>query len=194
MIPDFFHSVYEGGPFSQCDCCRTDLTAPGTIYLVLKHLHHRADGPAEAIVEFALCVDCLMTQVPDPSEESREAIMAFRAERRAELPPSDRIFQRPPADNVPEACELCGRAAGDCRTFSARAVVETDDEGTPSMHRMVGTRFTGMSPAMMCDQCHGQMSERLSRQTRDDWDRFYEQIDDSPPALEWDDSPRPVFV
>ena len=187
-LPTAFHSSFDG-PFDRCRICDCDLTEPGTVSIVLKYMHTRRDTEPESIVEFAACLPCLQTKVPPPSEQSLEAIVEFRVRRMRERPP----VQLPPSDGVPDCCEMCGRPTDDCRTFSMRAEVEADEDSDlriimrPSLAWMTG------SPAMMCDDCNTQLAESISQQTRDGWDRFYDDYIDDTPQLAAD-GPRPLLV
>lgn len=189
-LPRIFHSVRSEDVFRTCDLCACDLTEPGRRHIVLKAFHTRRGGPPEPITEFALCTRCLENDFPQPSDESLEAIIAFRAEK------TDRtaVFRLPPADGIPSGCELCGRTVDDCRTFTARADVVAEDDGSLRLARRPSLPWFPGSPAMVCDDCNGQIAERLSKQTRDDWDRFYDAISDPDPSIELDDAPQPLFV
>ena len=189
-IPPAFHSDYAGRPFDRCNICEADLTVPGTTHVVLKYQHTRSDRGPETIVEFAACTPCLQSHAPAPSEASLDAIAKFRSERMNGRP----LLVMPPDDGVPTHCETCGTDLGACRTFSMRAEIETDEDGMMQMSLRPSLAWISGSPVMMCDQCNGQLAERISASTRDSWDKFYDRFVNTPPAIEFDDSPRPVLV
>ena len=48
---------------------------------------------------------------------------------------------------------------------------------------------------MMCEDCNSALSEQISKQTRDSWDRFVEDHFNGPPGIELDSpSQHPVLI
>ena len=190
-VPKSFYSTYEGAPFCTCDICGSDLTEPGLTHIVLKYQHTRTDAEPETIVEFACCLPCLQAHAPAPSEESLTEISNFRSERMASRP----FLIMPPADGMPQQCETCGAELSSCRTFSMRAEVEADANRELRISLRPSLAWVSGSPVLMCEGCNNELSGRISKATREGWDRFYDEFIDTPPSLEFDPvGPRPVLV
>ena len=189
-VPKPFFSTYEGEPFCRCSICDGDLCEPGRTHIVLKYQHTRRDADPETIVEFACCLPCLNQHAPAPSEESQEVISRFRSERMASRP----FLIMPPETGILTECETCGADLESCRTFSMRAEVEADADGVLQMSLRPSLAWVSGSPVLMCENCNTELTERISQETREGWDHFYDEFIDPAPVFEVDPAPRPVLV
>ena len=189
-LPAEFESIADEGPFRTCGVCGCDLLAPGCRYVAVNAAQVLTSGGAEPIVEFAICLECAESQMPQPSDQSVEAIIEFRTSRLMRRGIVSLFRGRDPDA---QECELCGKSVADCRTVVRRAMVEVDDAGRPRMQVQQSLPWMIGSPAMMCDDCNDGMTDVLSSQTLDDWKRFYQEVVNPVPSAEWDDSPV-VFV
>jgi hypothetical protein len=187
-IPPDFQSVYLSGPFRQCIDCESGLLDAGDVYAVIKAFVGR-----ETIFEMAICARCSARLAESYSAQSKAAFEAAIHEWRAqstepaEPRPDDGGLTLGRLDQL-EHCAACDRPRAACRrysivgTFLGRALVSP-------------TRTPFRLPLLICDDCNGQMTANISRQTRDAWDRFVEEHFDGPPGIELD-SPRldPILI
>jgi len=107
----------------------------------------------DVVFEIALCLPCLMGAMRDFSEESMERIRRFHEER---YRPSDRL----------DECHFCRAAVGPESEYEIGAVC-------------AGV-FLARDPVVMCANCGGELSESLSKRTRDAWGEF---LDDHVPGV-----------
>lgn len=98
----------------------------------------------------------------------------FTALSEAQETPSDPL-------NLIESCFLCGKARSDCRTFHINAYCR----GEQILVRPMQSILPG-TPSMVCDDCNLELSELLSEKTRKMWDRFYDEVIDTPPRISLD--------
>lgn len=187
-IPLDFQSVYLSGPFRQCIDCEAELLEAGDVYAVIKAFVGR-----ETVFEMALCVRCSARLAESYSAQSKAAFESAIREWRTH--PAESVGSPPEDDGITlgrieqlDRCSACDRPRAACRrysivgTFLGRALVSP-------------TRTPFRLPLLICDECNGQMTANISRQTRDAWDRFVEQHFDGPPGIELD-SPRldPILI
>jgi hypothetical protein len=71
-IPEAFWSTETGTPFSHCVECHQDLSRPGTPYLIEK-----AYRGSEPILEFAICLPCVLKAQKQLSALSRQRIEEY---------------------------------------------------------------------------------------------------------------------
>ena len=194
-VPPLYHSEYREGPFVQCDLCEGDLTRLGCRHVVFKHYLSRSDGHRETIFETAVCMSCVQSRMPQPSEESVRKLIAFRLERRQAASIRFGWIAPPSLDDLAATpvCELCGCTATTCRTFSVRAEVTIGSDRKARLDERRGDLLAPPCPSMLCDGCHAATVEVLSAKTREDFGGFYEQ-NYPQPSLELDDAPLPVLV
>ena len=188
VIPPDFQSVYLSGPFRECIDCEAELLEAGDVYAVIKAFVGR-----ETVFEMALCARCSARLAESYSAQSKAAFESAIREWRTH--PAEPVGSRPEDDGITlgrieqlERCSACDRPRAACRrysivgTFLGRALVSP-------------TRTPFRLPLLICDECNGQMTANISRQTRDAWDRFVEEHFDGPPGIELD-SPRidPILI
>jgi hypothetical protein len=187
-IPLDFQSVYLAGPFRQCIDCESELLEAGDVYAVIKAFVGR-----ETVFEMAICARCSARLAESYSAQSKAAFESALRKWRTQsaepvgFPPEDDGITLGRIEQL-ERCSACDRLRAACRrysivgTFLGRALVSP-------------TRTPFRLPLLICDECNGQMTANISRQTRDAWDRFVEQHFDGPPGIELD-SPRldPILI
>lgn len=221
-IPPLFHSAYLEGPFQQCIDCETPLLTEEQVYSVHKaYVRHEAvfemamcidcmmkmrqQCSQETALRMQQFIEERLSQhphfAPPPSNEPDQS---------ASLPPTfselNEAGSLPPlpadelhfVDDGPlftweealRACHLCGKLRQECHRYEITGILVEDQliVQPPSRHGFP-------TPIMICDDCNGQLSELVSKKTRDMWDRFVESHFDGPPGIELD-SPtfRPVLL
>ena len=77
-------------------------------------------------------------------------------------------------------CLICDRSREQCHRYSLAGLFRQNEI-------VVQTSFVGQSPVMICDDCEQSLAGLISKQTRDNWDRFVEQHFDGPPGIDIED-------
>lgn len=157
-IPRELFSEYEERPFHCCTRCGESLADYPGGYRVSK-LFQRG----EVVFEYALCYDCMDRLMQESSEESIRRLSAFQTEN-----------LRPGVQGTSE-CGLCPtpRSALKNREFALVAIC-------------LGPRL--MESHLVCQDCMDRMSDLISEQTRDEWNRF---VDENFPGVPADFVPAP---
>lgn len=199
-IPHLFHSEYAGGPFENCAVCDKSLLEPDVVYSISKTCNQ-----GEAIVEMAICEGCGEGLSGELSDASRQAVMEFvesklmasvfesaATDGDESTPPILKLLA-PPADPPEDPleliahCALCQKSRSDCRTFSITGFCVAGE----MVVRSAGPLSLGF-PSMVCDDCNTAVTSVLSKETRESFDRFYNDYVDTPPKIGLD-GPVPVF-
>ncbi len=176
-IPPTFQSVYHDDLFHECFGCQCDLLGQLVPYAVAKHI-----VVAEPVFEMALCLNCVATL---QSKETQERVSAFvkslLLERRS-APAEGYTWE----DGI-SACLICERPKAACRRYQLLGVCMQRD--------LLVSAPPTPTPYLICEDCNEQLSQLLSQETRENWDRFMAERNDDPPGIELE-SPRrdPVFV
>jgi hypothetical protein len=150
-IPEIYHSEYEGRPFQACTRCGESLAALRQGYQIVKCWHNN-----DVIYEYVLCTPCHDGLVASFSEESRERLAEYHADRLQS-----------------------GLAATACATCICPAEDITDGE-----YSLTGL-FLGpklQQEVLVCGDCTRTMQGLMSDHTRRVWDAFVEENFPSPPA------------
>ncbi|MCB1065968.1 MAG: hypothetical protein KDN20_24000 [Verrucomicrobiae bacterium] len=157
-IPEELFSFYEERAFKSCTRCGEGLQDFPDGYRVSKV--YRGE---EVIFEYALCMPCLKSMFEESSEESKQSLMRFQAERFRFVTGFDE-------------CALCE---------NTREGMTTQDYG------LVGICLgDGLAESnLICGECMEAMSECVSEETRKGWDRF---VDENFPGVPADFRPMPV--
>lgn len=167
-IPKELYSEYEERPFRCCTRCGESLADFEEGYKISKVVKN-----GETIFEYALCFHCLEGIMEDSSEESRERLMRFQMERMRE------------GVSGMEDCALCDNTRKSMKK--------------PEFALEAGCQGLGvLEIRMICMPCMEEMSELVSKKTRDSWSRFVEEnfpgvpVDFAPSPTEG--APAPVFL
>lgn len=165
-IPKELYSEYEERPFKSCTRCGESLEEFEEGYKISKVYKN-----GETIFEYALCFHCLEGMMEDSSEESRERLMQFQMDR-----------MREGVEGL-EDCALCENTRQSLKK--------------PEFALVAGCLGSGMLEShMICIHCMEEMSELVSKQTRDSWNRFVEENFPGVPAdfipVPGDGSPAPT--
>lgn len=174
-IPPVFFSEETEAPFRRCLACERDLVGSDVPYLIEKAFRvNRQYGARDLIFEYALCLPCYQTLEDSFSDESKQRMEAYAAER---IDPNARartLLSRPDAD-VQEwlaACLLTGTPADDLDEYQLLAVCHGDD--------LVLSHLPCLFSGAAMDEIVG----LLSNQTLDELRGFMRDHLPQPPGLE----------
>ena len=162
-----------GGPFTHCIHCKLPLLEIAAPWLVNKEYFRD-----ECVLEYAICGKCRDRITHELSEESKEAVRNFLEhgieweERLKEF-----MMQHDPAQRF-ESCVACQKKREDCMGF-----------GISALHDSEGHLVNGELPVMICSECIGHITGKMSEQSRDVWRRFLDAHFEGPPS----DSSLPGF-
>ena len=180
-LPPRFHSEETGEPFESCIECSLPLGATGDGYIIQKCTNGR-----ETIFEFALCMTCGESLHESYSEKSRRAIEGFfqdhiDIEKRYD---DTWLLDLPElADHFLQHCLTCGDAPKPGDPVTHAAVCEGSE------------MLVGHSPICLCSKCEAALNELVSKETRDEWDKFIGRNFDLPPSDALNpDTGKPVLV
>jgi hypothetical protein len=199
-IPREFRSSYLGRPFETCLCCQCELLQPGRLYTVQKAYVAR-----ECVFELAVCLDCAEDLAASYSQESRAAIDDWVGQRLGSQKSDpaadpDRPNAGGPATDTPsdrhgldepgtDVCRFCHRE----RAASHRFLIAAWFEGPNLIELPSQPPRIPAFPLLMCDQCSREGVDRLSKKTRETWDRFIDEHFDGPPGIELDPADRDLL-
>ncbi len=143
-IPEVLHSFYEERPFISCTRCGESLADFEDGYRISKNFKK-----GEVLIEYALCMPCLVAMLDEASEESKQRLAEFQEERYRDVTGFDE-------------CALCEQTREGSRNaeFGLVGVCQGDDM---------------IDSAMICIDCMEAMSEIMSEETRRTWDKFREE-------------------
>ncbi|MDB4294916.1 hypothetical protein N9085_01005 [Akkermansiaceae bacterium] len=164
-VPRIFHSVEFDGPFSKCLNCEGKFDEMAVPHIISKTFR----GP-ECIFEYCLCQSCHLEMVQSFSEESRQNLESFHNESVDLEKRSDELAESEHHTDWLKTCLTCQTPVQQLKDYSIAALVF--DSG------MIFDPF----PRMMCGICEMKMQEKLSAETRDQWDRFVRDNFEGPPA------------
>lgn len=143
-IPEMLHSFYEERPFLTCTRCGESLADFEDGYRISKNYKK-----GEVLVEYALCMPCLLRMLEESSEESRRNLAKFHEARQRDVSGFDE-------------CAFCERtrAAARDEEFGIAGVCQGD---------------LLLDSAMICVDCIEEMHDVLSEETKEVWRRFREE-------------------
>ncbi len=189
-IPELLWSEYSGKPFVHCIDCKVPL-AESNVYVVQKRF-----VAGEAVFEMAMCERCRESMTVEYSEETKRNITEFmtnqfRKKAIEGLGESegthvievkeieDEAEGQALLDQCIEHCLICGTERSKCHRYSLAGLCRDNE---------IVAQITPLSrtPLMVCEKSELGMSQLLSQQTRDSWDRFVSEHFDGPPGVEVD--------
>ena len=160
-IPREFYSFETGKPFSVClECGLPLIDASESPYIITRAIQND-----EPLLEWAMCGDCSERFREEISSESQDAISSFLAN--AKTGP-DHILRSP--EEKTSYCFICARNRSDLLGYTIQAICSG------------GELLNMQAPLLVCHDCEEEASELLSKETRDHYDRFFEQHFGGPPG------------
>ncbi len=164
-VPHLFHSLEHDEPFKTCLTCEQDfcdISDPYTVTKVYK-------GP-ECVFEYAMCLPCRRSMVETFSEESRKNMQNFFDKNPHIEERSERIGESQNHTDWMQDCATCRTPLSEIQDYSIACMGFGSD--------MVYDPF----PMMVCHNCEQKIQSRLSKPTRDQWDKFILDHFDGPPS------------
>ncbi len=164
-VPPIFHSLEKDEPFSHCITCEKalhELSVPYTVSKVFK-------GP-ECVFEYAMCQPCRLEMSQSFSEESRKKIDDFFNQK---VNLADRSLAMEGSEHHTDwmkSCLTCGTPANEVRDYSVACMAFSD------------TLVFDPFPMMVCSPCEQKIQKQLSKETKDQWDKFVANNFEGPPA------------
>ncbi len=145
LVPEELHSCFSDAPFEHCIECGCNLMESGITYVIQKA---RRNG--ETVLELAICMNCAQSMQDTMSVESRAVMEEFM----------DRLVPRT-EEHEEGTCLCCGR----------------DLDRSGDEYEIAGLALGPLllSPVIMfCVQCHEELEESLSEETRRGGQAFIE--------------------
>ncbi len=164
-IPPSFHSLEHEAPFHQCLTCDREfeeIDAPYTVTKVFK-------GP-ECVFEYAMCLPCRRNLAKSFSEESQQTMKKFFEDNRHLTWRSERLAGKEDHRDWIAQCATCATPLAELTEYSLACMGFGD--------QMIIDPF----PMMVCARCEKDIQSRLSKTTRDQWDKFILDNFEGPPA------------
>lgn len=194
-VPREFHSAYSEAPFTECIDCGCRLNDSEEPYVIVKSF-----VGAEAVFEMAICTTCARKMREQYSQQTKQNLEAYLNQHlefdRQFLMPSEEEDNLDLAGLISKrisSCAICTKPQSDCHRFEivGQFLPEKLLRHFPEELRHATTAMA----MMMCDDCNSKMSELISQQTRDSWNRFVEDHFDGPPGIELDSpSMQPILL
>ncbi len=164
-IPPFFHSLEHDKPFSTCLTCDRDFQEIDDPYTVTKVFK----GP-ECVFEYATCLPCRRNLAESFSEESRQSMASFFEDNENLNKRSEKLAESSDYEEWTRECATCATPLSDLKDYSVACMGFGD--------HMVIDPF----PMMVCSNCEETIQSKLSKSTRDQWDKFIFDNFEGPPA------------
>jgi hypothetical protein len=178
-IPEAFHSRETGRPFEECLVCGRQLRGGDVVYMIEK-----AYRGGETLYDYAVCLDCYLDLVENLSHASLTAIEGYFAERvDFELRQIEMMAIAP--HRVEPWIDHC---------VVTRAPIGREDEYQAFAVCQGSQLILGYYPYAVCEAVVEELYPLLSKQTRDEIDRFTRDYLGLPPELLRDPHNLHVFV
>jgi hypothetical protein len=167
-VPEEFHSFEAGKPFNQCLACQKQLLEDGTLYFIEK-----AYQKDEVLFEYAICLECREAMQKEISESSQERVNAYFGSkvdlvaRRQSLIEKHRLDHRPWIDR----CILTGKSLKQSRQHQIITLCDGGD------------MLFSYLPYMISGEAMRELTELLSKQTKDRLDGFVDEFLGLPPGV-----------
>ena len=164
-IPPSFHSLEHDEPFQKCLACEKrfdELSDPYKITKVFKG--------TECVFEYAMCLPCQQELAQSFSEESRQTMMNFFEQNPHISKRSEKLGESQDHKEWTRRCATCDTALAEVNDYSIACM--------GFGNHMVYDPF----PMMVCSQCERDLQSKLSKSTRDSWDKFILDNFEGPPA------------
>ena len=177
-IPPLFHSVEFDEPFQTCVTCKEKFDEISDPYTVTKVFR----GP-ECVFEYAMCLSCRQDMIEEMSTESRETLENYGRTNKNLREREERFGDSEHHTDYLRDCAHCLKPLHQIKDYSIACMAFGSD------------MIFGPFPMMVCSDCEEAIQEKLSKKTREGFDRFVSENFEGPPA-ESIDPPRrlPLLV
>ena len=155
-LTQWFASVETDRPFETCKVCEQLLPLAADTWVVNKHYHRE-----ECILEYAVCEKCRSEVSGNFSEESKASVRDFLENG---INWETRITDWSELEKPEQRLDFCVA----CRTPGFLA----DGFTISAQFRQDGSIIDGALPLMMCSDCVGEVTSRLSPESKQVWQQF----------------------
>jgi hypothetical protein len=164
-----FLNSETGGMFVNCQVCSCSLDEPDAEYFIEKVIRIiKSLDLEEVLFEYAICKDCAMdlrAQMSDHSMAQMEQFFVKNAKLR------ERQMMDLASNETTATCFFTGESVKDCSEYSLHA------------HCIGNELMLSAFPYAVSDTAMDMMSELLSKETKDELDRFKRENFNGPPEL-----------
>lgn len=176
-MPDHFTSLETGKPFSHCCVCKCELAEAGM------HIINKSYTADECVFELAMCMECREDMNAKLSEESRVAMFDFMHDNTNMKQREEQLGTDSDTEAYLETCISCNADAKDLTSYTIGAMFSDKD------------LIKGPFPMLMCSNCEEQLSETISDETRNMWDKFIGEHFPGPPSeIKLPNGSKPLFI
>ncbi|MCP4438926.1 MAG: hypothetical protein GY810_08270 [Aureispira sp.] len=172
-LDELFYSEDTEAPFSNCSLCDKYLLEEGVRYMIEKAVkYNKHYNVKETIFEHAICTDCAEKMRENLSKESLKSIEQYfmqnmQQQQRYDLMTSENTETNDWLSN----CLLSGEEIGEQEEYQIYAECDGSD------------MLFEMTPYMISGKVLESVSELLSKQTKDELDRYMDEHFGVPPEL-----------
>ena len=159
-----FNSHETGTAFTHCCDCNCELTDASF------HIVNQSYSGSECIFEFAMCYSCREKLNAQLSEESRVAVFDFMHDNTDMEKREKSLGNNSETEAYIEHCVTCNKPRKEAAGYTLGAMFVDQ------------TILKGQFPILICDTCELELSEKISDETRDVWDKFIEENFPCPPS------------
>ena len=184
-IPEIFNSTATGKPFTTCADCDRDLIGNDLDYFIEKVVKHFPEYETnDIILEYAICLECHQKIRLSLSEKSIARVENYFSE-------NVDIYKRMRA--------LTGSETLDIKNWISHCMIKDIPKTELREYEIVG-HFKGdrmtlsYLPGIISLQSMEEISELLSKKTKDELDGYMDRFTDIPPEFRELFTPRPAFV
>jgi hypothetical protein len=184
-IPEIFYATATGKPFQRCADCERDLIEHDLDYFVEKVIKRFPEYEATDIVlEYAICLECHQKVRMSLSEESIRRVEAYFSE-------NVDIYKRMRSLTMGESLDI-NNWISHCMI---KDIPVTELREYEIVGHFKGDRLTlSYLPGIVSIQSMEEVSELLSKKTKDELDGYMDRFLDVPPEFRELFTPRPAFV
>ncbi|WP_181304476.1 hypothetical protein [Rufibacter sp. XAAS-G3-1] len=174
-LPPELHSVATGQPFHSCIACNRHLLRDGMNYLVEKAIRfYPLDGVHYVVFEYAMCLHCAQQIRDELSEDSKQRIESYFAERVNLVARREALLSLPEPlklDNWLSHCMVTGTPRTACTEYQIFAQCQ----GENLLYTYI--------PYLISAEAMAEMQHLISPQTRQILDDFMDANFGLPPEL-----------
>ena len=176
-MPDRFISLETGKPFSHCCACKCELAEAGM------HIVNQSFVKGECVFELAMCMECREDMNAKLSEDSRVAMFDFMHDNTNMQQREEELGTDSDTEAYLAKCISCDAESKDLSSYTIGGMFSDKD------------LVKGPFPLLMCSACEENLSETISEETRNMWDKFIGEHFPGPPShVELPTGSKPLFM
>lgn len=180
-IPNSFNQDSEGKPFHKCTFCSSELQNSGIPYVVEKSFK-KPLGQKDyvTVFEYAICMNCSIKKMEVISKESMKTIQEYMANNVHSM---KKQFDLISYDEKVSKCAVTGKNINELEEYNMVGQFIGD--------KLILKEF----PIIISSEIGEEIQSLLSKETKEEFDKFMDTINDVPPELkELFKTKRPVFA